>query len=199
MFALEFIRQRLRVEEEHFGAFKKSSDVKFPLKVGPFIFKNKSALLVVEIFLEVMDFQKEEKMNYDPHQFISQRRQLNKNKPFDHQVIEGFDKMDNLFSFEEDPEVMKEEMMEADEDKRDKLALTVQMSINSGVINKRTLSETGCMDMDEETSSKKIKMQPQNELINSEELSLEDLRKMVLFQIFFVQMQQYSFEDEGKI
>ena len=62
---------------------------------------------------------------------------------------------------------MKEEMMEANEDKRDKLSLIVQMSINSGVINKRTLSETSCMDMDEETSSKKIKMQPQNGLINS--------------------------------
>ena len=79
------------------------------------------------------------------------------------------------------------------------MALTVQMSVNSGVINKRTLSETGCMDMDEETSSKKIKMQPQNELINSEEVSPEDLKKMVLFQKKSVQMQQYSFEDEGKI
>ena len=66
---------------------------------------------------------------------------------------------------------MKEEMMEADGDKRDKLALTVQVSVNFGVINKRILSETGCMDMDEETSSKKIKMQPQNELINLEEVS----------------------------
>ena len=58
--------------------------------------------------------------------------------------------------------------MEVDEDKRDKLALTVQMSVNFGVINKMNISETGCMDMDEETSSKKIKMQPQNELINLE-------------------------------
>ena len=97
------MRQRLYVEEEHFGAFKTYSDVKFPLKVGPFIFKNKSALLVIEKLLEVMDFQKEEKVNYDPHQIISQGRQLNKNKPFDHQFIEGLHKMTNLFSFEEDP------------------------------------------------------------------------------------------------
>ena len=47
IFALDFMRQRLCVEEEHFGAFKKSSNVKFPLKVGPFIFKNKSALLII--------------------------------------------------------------------------------------------------------------------------------------------------------
>ena len=124
---------------------------------------------------------------------------LNKNKSFDHQVIEGLDKRANLFSFEEDSEVMKEEMMEAGGDKRDKVALTVQMSISSSDFNKRTFSETGCMDIDEETSSKKIKMQPQNELINSEEVISEDLKKMVLFQKKSVQMQQYSFEDEGKI
>ena len=110
VFALEFMRQRLSIEEEHFEAFKKYSDVKFPLKVGPFIFKNESAMLVIEILLEVMEFQKEEKLNYDPHQIISQRRQLNKNKPFDHQVIEGLDKMANLSNFEEDPKVMKEGM-----------------------------------------------------------------------------------------
>ena len=51
IFALEFMRQRLCAEEEHFGAFQKSSNVKFPLKVGPFIFKNKSALLVIEKLL----------------------------------------------------------------------------------------------------------------------------------------------------
>ena len=71
IFALEFMRQRLYAEEEHFEAFKKYSNVKFPLKVGPFIFKNKSALLVIEKLLEVMDFQKEKKVNYDPHHIIS--------------------------------------------------------------------------------------------------------------------------------
>ena len=40
IFALEFMRQRLQSEEEHFGAFKKSSNIKFPLKVGTFIFKS---------------------------------------------------------------------------------------------------------------------------------------------------------------
>ena len=56
IFALDFMRQRLCAEEEHFGAFKKYSNVKFSLKVGPFIFKKKSSLLVVEKLLEVMNF-----------------------------------------------------------------------------------------------------------------------------------------------
>ena len=51
-----------------------------------------------------MDFQKEEKVNYDPHHIISQRKQLNKNKPFDHQIVEGLDKMANMSNFEENTE-----------------------------------------------------------------------------------------------
>ena len=156
------MRQMLCAEEEHFGAFKKSSNVKFPLKVDPFIFENKSALLVIEKLLEVMDFKKEEKVNYDPHHIISQRKQLNKNKPFDHQIVEGLDKMANLSNFEEN--------IEANEDKRDRLAVSVQASVNSSVMNKRTLSEADGMDVDEEISNKKIKMHPQDELTISEEI-----------------------------
>ena len=41
IFALEYMRKRVHAEEEHFGAFKKSSNIKFPLKVGSFIFVGK--------------------------------------------------------------------------------------------------------------------------------------------------------------
>ena len=56
VFALEYMRQRVHAEEEHFGAFKKSSNIKFPLKVGSFIFKSKGALVFIEIFLGSMEF-----------------------------------------------------------------------------------------------------------------------------------------------
>ena len=95
------MRKILCAEDENFGAFKKSSNIKFPFKVGPFIFKNKSALMIVEKLLEIMDFQKEQKINYDPHHIISQRKQSNKNKPFDHQVVEGLEEIANLSCFEE--------------------------------------------------------------------------------------------------
>ena len=61
IFALEFIRQRFHSEEEHFGAFKKYSNIKFPLKVGSFIFKNKGALVFIEKLLESMELQKEQR------------------------------------------------------------------------------------------------------------------------------------------
>ena len=44
---LEFIRHKLIVENEHFPNFRKSYEIKFHLKVGPFIIKNKSALRVI--------------------------------------------------------------------------------------------------------------------------------------------------------
>ena len=51
--------------------------------------------------LKVPSFQEVEKIRYDPHQIISNRRQQNKNAPYDHQTIEGIDKITNLESFKE--------------------------------------------------------------------------------------------------
>ena len=48
IFFLEFIRHKLIVENEHFLSFRKDSEIKFPLKVSPFIIKNKVFLPVVE-------------------------------------------------------------------------------------------------------------------------------------------------------
>ena len=51
VFSLELIRQKLVVENEHFLNFKKSSEIKFPWVVGPFIIKNGSYLPMMEILL----------------------------------------------------------------------------------------------------------------------------------------------------
>ena len=101
-------------------------------------------------------------MNYDQHQIISQRKELNKNKPFDHQIVEGLDKIANISNFEENIEV--------DEDRRDILVVAAQAYVNSSIMNKMTLSEADGMDVDEDISNKKIKMHPQNELIILEEI-----------------------------
>ena len=61
-------------EEEHFGAFRKSLNIQFPFKVGPFIFKGKGALPFIERLMENMDFIRDVNMNYDPHQVISLRK-----------------------------------------------------------------------------------------------------------------------------
>ena len=48
IFSLEFIRQKINVENEYLLSFRKASEIKFPLKVGPFIIKNKDSLPIVE-------------------------------------------------------------------------------------------------------------------------------------------------------
>ena len=132
-----------------FWSIQESSNVKFPLKVGPFSLKNKSALLVIERLLKVMDFQKEQRINYDPHHIISQRKQSNKNKPFDHQVVEGLDKVANLSCFEENSRI--------NEGRSNELTAAVQAPDNPSILNKRSLSETDGMDVDENISHKKNK------------------------------------------
>ena len=91
--------------------------------------------------------------------------------------------MANLSNFEENTE--------ANEDKRDRLAVSVQTSVNSNVMNKMTLSEANGMDVDEEISNKNIKTHPQDELTILEEISSEVKKK-------FVQMHQYYFGYESK-
>ena len=59
--------------------------------------------MIVEKLLENMDFQKEQKVNYDPYHIIYQRKQASKNKPFDHQVVEGLEEIANLSCFVEIP------------------------------------------------------------------------------------------------
>ena len=55
IFALEYIIQTNIVENEHFLNFRKGLEIKFPLKVGPFIVNNKYTLPVIEGFLQYMN------------------------------------------------------------------------------------------------------------------------------------------------
>ena len=82
-------QHNLIVENEHFINFKKSSKIKFPWVVGLFIIKSKVAFPIVDNFLKEMRFQTITAFNYDPHHIISIRRQVNKNKPFEHQEVAG--------------------------------------------------------------------------------------------------------------
>ena len=123
----------MQSEEEHVGAFKKSSNVKFPLKVGSFIFKNKGALVFIEKLLVGMEFKKEPRINYDPHHVICLRKQTNKNKPFDHQSIEGLAETTNLLQFMETPR--------SDEDTHTVPITVSQIIEGTSIVIKRSLSE----------------------------------------------------------
>ena len=97
--SFEFIRHKLIVENEHFISFKKSSEIMSPWVVGPFIIKSKVSLPIVESLLQEMNFNKSIVVNYDAHHVISQRRQLDKKKAFEHQVVEGLAERDNWMEY----------------------------------------------------------------------------------------------------
>ena len=84
VFSLELIRQRLTIEEEHILSFRKSSSINFPWEIGPYAVKSRTSLPLVDSLLKSMGFSLGQAINYDPHQIISKRRQVNKNKPFEH-------------------------------------------------------------------------------------------------------------------
>jgi hypothetical protein len=56
IFALEFIRQRIISETEHFLKAHKASNLKFPFIVGPFVVKNTSCLHLIQSKLSEFGF-----------------------------------------------------------------------------------------------------------------------------------------------
>ena len=56
IFSLKFIRKNLIVENEHFINFKKSSEIKFPWVISPFIIKSRVYFPMVEYLLKEMEF-----------------------------------------------------------------------------------------------------------------------------------------------
>ena len=57
LFALELMRQRIYVDEEHFTSHRKDSWIKYPINFGPFVVKKPTTLPMVEKVLKAMKFQ----------------------------------------------------------------------------------------------------------------------------------------------
>ena len=72
-FALEFLRQRLFVEHEHFVKHKKGFNIKFKYTIEPFVASDNVALQIIEDILKGMNFKKAQAINYDPKGIIHQR------------------------------------------------------------------------------------------------------------------------------
>jgi hypothetical protein len=96
IFSLEFIRQRIISETDHFLNLHKSSNLKFPFIIGPFIVKSRSCLYQVQENIKEFGFAQLQGRRYDPHQIISKRILMNKHAPYEHEQVEGLDKMENL-------------------------------------------------------------------------------------------------------
>ena len=107
-----------------------------------------------------MDFQKEPKINYDPHHVISLRKQAKKNKPFDHQFIEGLAETTNLLQFTE--------ISRSNEDTHTVPVTAYQTSEDTSIVVKRILYEIESMEIDQDGSHKKAKLFQGGEIVNEE-------------------------------
>jgi hypothetical protein len=96
IFSLEFIRQRIISETEHFLKAHKASNMKFSFVVGPFVVKRNSCLPQIQSKLNEFGFTKLQGRRYDPHHVISKRRLASRQGPYEHDHVEELDKLANL-------------------------------------------------------------------------------------------------------
>jgi hypothetical protein len=179
IFSLEFIRQRITSETQHFLKLHRASNLKFLFVIGPFIVKSRSCLSQVQAKLAEFGFAQLHGRRYDSHQIIFKRRQMNKSAPYEHEYVEGFDKLDNL-EFCVDIEttlqpVQTQQMEVALQPIQNQLApqkLMIKIPKES-VYSKRSSSEA--MDIkDQQTSPKKMKVTQLTQIVDLEEEESKD-------------------------
>ena len=84
IFALEYLRQTLKVDQLHFTPVKKGFILKLPTTIGPFIVNSRHALPIVETLLKGMDLRQGKAWPYDPKGIISNKRRKMKSTAYAH-------------------------------------------------------------------------------------------------------------------
>ena len=74
LFVLEFLRQRLSVENENFIKHKKVSSIKFKFTLEPFVVEYVYVVTIIDQIMESMNFQTFKSLRYDPKKVIHQRK-----------------------------------------------------------------------------------------------------------------------------
>ena len=141
--------------------------------------------MFAEKSLENMEFQKEPRVNYDPHHVISLRKQANKNKPFDHQIVEVLIETANLFHFMEIPR--------SEEDTSIIPVAISQVTGGPSIVIERSLSKIESMEVDEDGSHKKAKVFQVGGVLG-EEIS-DDFKRVALVPTKDIKVNQFSFKD----
>jgi hypothetical protein len=174
IFSLEFIRQRIISETEHFLKLHKASNLKFPFIIGPFIVKTRSCLSQIQAKLKEFGFAQLQGRRYDPHQIISKRRLMNKHAPYEHEQVEGFDKLENLEVCVDMEAILQptqtqqvEATLQQSQTQQASQKLIVKVPKMS-VYNKRSSSEA-MGTSDQQTSPKKMKITQSPQIVDLEE------------------------------
>jgi hypothetical protein len=74
----------------------KESNLKFPFIIGPFLVKTRSCLPQIQAKISEFGFTQLQGRKYDPHQVISKIILMRKQGPYEHEHVEGFDKLENM-------------------------------------------------------------------------------------------------------
>ena len=74
LFVLEFLKQRLSVENEIFIKHKKVSSMKFKFTFELFVVEYAHVVTIIDQIMKRMDFQTDKSLSYDPKKLIHQRK-----------------------------------------------------------------------------------------------------------------------------
>jgi len=177
MFALEFIRQRIAADIEHFTAHTKDSSIKYPMNVGSFIIKKQTTLLVVECVLKGMRFSEAYVMNYDPKGLISQRIIHVSRSPFVHWTIPDFYKEVNSIVYEFNWD--SEDKAQASQGKKSEVPFSPLPS-RTEAGSKRSMSEVTDMECDLKPPSKRPKVDTMKDVIDLEQEVILEFPKEII-------------------
>ena len=89
VFALEFARQRIHTEKEHFLNIKKGCNINFHYTIVPFVVKSNEIVQIITNLLDAMKIQRTESINYDPKGIMVARNKAIIAQSFKHQEIVG--------------------------------------------------------------------------------------------------------------
>ena len=101
LFALEYYRKIINLDQIHFTKAKKKSQFRIKDHLGPFFCNNREAGKVVEEILEHMKLNKSFGWRYDPHSFICDRRMKNRLSPYSHHRIPEIEQYANMDEWKE--------------------------------------------------------------------------------------------------
>jgi len=74
IFALEYSRKMLNMDEVHFVSYKKKTQFKLKAHIGPYIINTRSATKEIDAILSQMKFKLIFSWSYDPQGIISKLR-----------------------------------------------------------------------------------------------------------------------------
>lgn len=170
LFVLEFMRQKLNVENDNFLKNKKSSTMRFNYTLEPFVVKFVATISVIDHILKSMNFDTDKALRYDPNKVLHQRR-LNVNLrgyEAEHDEVLAALANTDLFEHIEVGNASSNNSERDDEEKAARKQTEVPTPLKAKKSLKRHSIDT--MEVDENVSTKRARLsEPSKEVVDIED------------------------------